>query len=448
MISLRRANQNLLLNLARLPPQRLDQYEQTNDGHQAGINQTRSLRIWRRALPFPPNHNHQHHLFLPNLQSYLDEQEALTNPVELIDVGVSTDKFFQTIGVDKPDSRDGKRREASKKTQKLLVSNETDLVKLVNLSKEKQSLDYGEMTKAWALSEEGKHDIRNLAHHYQIFRDLFSSPSQLPAERAPVAKAKIPQMQPPPDLEPVEVLQKWFPGAVPLERPKSKKVFFFTPHVPIYVEFAVPESRVTENSSKKETSSQDSLITSPVVRGNHILPAYASEKPSVVIDARGSDSEKIEPYFNLIDVNGIKLITNSKSASGTMFSLGLFNLDTHFGDDKPVCHWFVSNIKKSKNGDQISSEENIPFLSTFGIRGFGYHRYAFVLYQHDKPLTLGKIDPTLLVARQFDPLSVVEKDGAVPVGLSWFQTTWDYHSNKVFHDTLSKSAMHRCYGIN
>jgi hypothetical protein len=49
-----------------------------------------------------------------------------------------------------------------------------------------------------------------------------------------------------------------------------------------------------------------------------------------------------------------------------------------------------------------------------------------------------KVEDNVLIKRLFDPLEFVngDKTRAVPVGVSWFQTTWDSWSQHVFHNIL------------
>ena len=77
-------------------------------------------------------------------------------------------------------------------------------------------------------------------------------------------------------------------------------------------------------------------------------------------------------------------------------------------------------------------------MPVFGIRGLGYHRYVFLLLQHDKPLSnLKEIRDYSFSERQIDPLNLIQEKKATPVGLSWFQTTFDDYSQHVMHHELN-----------
>jgi hypothetical protein len=82
----------------------------------------------------------------------------------------------------------------------------------------------------------------------------------------------------------------------------------------------------------------------------------------------------------------------------------------------------------------------MPFLPVYGIRGFGYHRYAFVVYHHEQKLKLDKIDTNELQRRQIDAKSLGSGSPLTPVGLSWFQTSWDSSAQKVLHNQLNMRA--------
>ncbi|KAI1304127.1 39S ribosomal protein L38, mitochondrial [Halotydeus destructor] len=446
MISVNRTSYRLLVNSINSKFSRLA-LQLDGEERSSLTVQKRGVRKWRRGLPFPPDYNHHHHFFLPSLADYLAEREASDNPVRLIDIGYDENAFLKKVNGRVKYEKQGQplsRREARKQAvaKELTVQSTDDLVGLVSLEKKKKPVDYDRLQAHWGLTKEGKSAVLHLAHHYQIYRDLFSSPSQSPYNARHYPTATVPQFHPPTDQIQTDVLQKWFPGSQPLDKPEPRPIYHFTPHVPLYVEFSVPESKVSaeedDPSMTQSKSEEGAVVSSPVFRGNIIRPLYASERPSVVIDVRGTPSDSVSSYFNEVDVNGIKLIASEKPAG--YFTVAMFNLDTQLGDDKPVCHWLVTNI--SQANDKVTSDEIAPYMPVYGFRGFGYHRYVFVVYQHDEKLNMSKMDKFVVGDRQLDPLNLGQTEEAKPkpVGLSWFQTTWDSYSQKVMHDILNMRA--------
>lgn len=436
----------------------------------------RGFRRWNRALPFPPDKEKwAHHFFLPSLKQQLDELEAKDNPVAIHDIGLSHEEFMKRVVVLKddgpPDSRgsgdDGKRktrgrgsggasrRPSSNGVLELDVETPEDLVKLADVPMIRKELNYDTYSIKWYLSQEGKGDIIEMAHHYQIFRDLFSSPSVTKSDVPKLPKAKIPNFIPPADEALKDkVLKEWFSGSVPLKDPKPKDIFYFRPHVPIYAEFSVPESFVrkhedhNENSCVGQSSSDDDLITTPVFRGNLIKPVYACSKPSVVLDVRGSLNDEtsshenqLKSYFEEVDLGiGVKMITGHNkqfSAGNNYYTVVLLNLDTQFGDEKPVCHWMLANIRHES--EKTSYDEMMSYLPVYGLRGLGYHRYVFLVYHHKQQVSsLKRVEANDLKERMFDPLDFMKSNDTVPVGLSWFQSQWDLYSQKVLHHVLGE----------
>ena len=446
MLAASRVNHtNYLVNCLKLTPQltsRTSVLNVADHQHIQNVGQVRGIRVWRRAHPFPFNWKQQHHIFLPNLQARMDEIESTFNPVKLVDIGMTREDFLDSIRLEERKLlASDLRSERRDKIEKARIIRETaDLLDLVDIEKEHKPVKYDAYSVHWSMSNEGKQAITELAHHYQVYRDLFSSPSLVPVENIQLPKAAIPQFKPPADHENMDVIQKWFPGSQRMTKPVPRNIYYFTPHVPVHVEFAVPETRVAqENDQKTDGISDDSLLTTPVCRGNIVESVYASERPSIVIDARGINDEKLESYFDVIELDGIKLLTNKNAKKVGHYTIAMYNLDSVFGDDKPVCHWMVSNITKDGN-NIVTSDEVFKFLPAYGIRGLGYLRYAFVVYHHDDPISIGKVDDFILKSRQIDPLNLgqTEDRKPKPVGLSWFQVRWDSYSQKVFHHILSK----------
>lgn len=95
----------------------------------------------------------------------------------------------------------------------------------------------------------------------------------------------------------------------------------------------------------------------PVHTGNVIKPAEALEYP----------------------------VVNFESETDSLWTLTLTSLDGHLTDnDKEYVHWLVANIPGNsvEKGDTI-----VEYLQPFPLKGTGYHRYAFVLYKQDGPVS-------------------------------------------------------------
>lgn len=409
--------------------------------------QRRGLRAgpvsrWKKALLYPPNVDHvDHHLHLPTLKQYQDELEAIHNPVHINDIGLSEELYLASAGpapsepVAVPRSSrkgisDGKAALPEIDASGLAPES---LVQLVDVAISKKQLNYDQLRTDWMRSEEGKRDTLLLAHHYHIYRDLFSSPSQHPFVD-PVPKVTMPKFKPYPDRIMHDLFRDWFPGAVRYKMPDPRPIYHFTPHVPIHAEFAVSEVKIAQEEEQDVSKvDPDSVIISPVHRGNLITPLYASAKPSVVIDAR-TGSSSCDKVTDALLNDKISLLTDK--SDGHMYTLALLNLDSTLGDEKPVCHWMVSNISRQGGCQQ----EVMPFMPVYGIRGLGYHRFAFLLMRHAKPITVDAVPDFVFPHRLLDPLDFLQSHEATPIGLSWFQSTWDPYTQKVFHNQLNMKS--------
>jgi hypothetical protein len=409
----------------------------------------RILTPWRRALLYPPNMSHiDHHFHLPSLKDYQDEIESITNPVKINDIGLSEDQYRASMGIAPSQSLPRSSRKAAATTSKhqdkdnqSSPESEVDasslqpevLMDMVNVEVSVTELNYDELRVRWSQSEEGKRELFELAHHYHLYRDLFSSPSQIPVIDT-VPKVRMPKFKPYPDRILHDLFHDWFPGAVRYKDPDPKQIYHFTPHVPIHAEFAVPETKVAaEEETDASKIDPDSLIISPVHRGNLITPLYASTRPNVVIDARISSSA-CEPISTGLLNEKVTLLTDDKHDK--FYTLALLNLDTTLGDEKPVCHWMVTNI----TGDPKTQQEVMSFMPVYGIRGLGYHRYVFFLMRHEKEISVDPVTDFIFADRKVDPLQLLNNNSAVPIGLSWFQSQWDAYTQKVFHHQLNMKS--------
>jgi large subunit ribosomal protein L38 len=74
------------------------------------------------------------------------------------------------------------------------------------------------------------------------------------------------------------------------------------------------------------------------------------------------------------------------------------------------------------------------------MKGAGWHRCAYVLFEHSQPLAQTFSQGTKFQKRSFktSDFYIQNQDNLTPVGLSFFQTEWDLSSRNVFHKYLGK----------
>jgi hypothetical protein len=79
------------------------------------------------------------------------------------------------------------------------------------------------------------------------------------------------------------------------------------------------------------------------------------------------------------------------------------------------------------------------------MKGTGWHRCAFILYEHEEPVDYGNYftqdkNEHELDLRKFKTIDFYLKhqEKITPVSYLFFQTQWDESVRKTFHDKLSK----------
>ena len=99
--------------------------------------------------------------------------------------------------------------------------------------------------------------------------------------------------------------------------------------------------------------------------------------------------------------------------------------------------FFRANIK---NGEFSKGEELIEYVQPFPMNGTGWHRCAFILFEHSKPLKQDFSTGSQFEKRSFKTSSfyLQNQDNFTPVGLSFFQTEWDLSSREIFHNYFGK----------
>lgn len=96
-----------------------------------------------------------------------------------------------------------------------------------------------------------------------------------------------------------------------------------------------------------------------------------------------------------------------------------------------------------KNNEVKSGTELIEYLQPTPMRGTGWHRCAFVLFEHDSPIDFNLnelvVNDGALSKRSFKVADFYKKyqDKLTPVGLSFYQTEWDLSVRAAFHNILS-----------
>jgi len=182
--------------------------------------------------------------------------------------------------------------------------------------------------------------------------------------------------------------------------------------------------------------------------GNFIPAQEALHKPSITLDLEklsSSATGTLQSESRHDDwTPGQLSITNAQHDSNKHLSVALVNLD-HLHEDAANLHWLIANIKPCGSGVVKDYQEVCEYLPVHGIRGFGYSRYVFVVFQHDSTIDLdsSQFQGFSLESRKFDMNMFIGKFkqvNLVPVGLSWFQTAWDESSNGIFHRYLQQQA--------
>lgn len=121
-------------------------------------------------------------------------------------------------------------------------------------------------------------------------------------------------------------------------------------------------------------------------------------------------------------------------------TLMLINLDGNFqNNDEQVLHWFMGNIEKN---DINSGQELMQYMQPIPMRGSGWHRCVFVLYEHDSKINFELENATKASAfemRCFDSKIFFNKyqNDLTPIGLSFYQTEWDLSVRDAFQNILN-----------
>ncbi|KAM8947238.1 large ribosomal subunit protein mL38 [Pelodytes ibericus] len=169
----------------------------------------------------------------------------------------------------------------------------------------------------------------------------------------------------------------------------------------------VPTINLNINYSKGQE------LMMPVYYGNVVTPSEALASPEVTFEAE----------------------------QGSLWTLLLTNPDGHLREaDSEYVHWLVGNIP----GNQVlSGHEICHYFPPFPAKGTGFHRYIFILFKQEEPIDYKEeLRPNpchSLKHRTFKTLDFYRKyeDRLTPVGLAFFQCTWEESVTKVYHELLN-----------
>ncbi|XP_076449254.1 large ribosomal subunit protein mL38-like [Babylonia areolata] len=156
----------------------------------------------------------------------------------------------------------------------------------------------------------------------------------------------------------------------------------------------------------------DEEFVTPVYHGNHIPPSEAAMPPLV----------------------------SYPSDKDCLWTLVMTSPDGDLQRNNKEClHWMIANIPGSdlQNGETLCN-----YLQPFPVKGVGYLRYVFVLYQQNKRVDFSSLkrspDCRSLADRTFSTLEFYRQhqEDITPACVSFFQSQWDESVRSVFHDVL------------
>ncbi|KAL4234059.1 39S ribosomal protein L38 [Mactra antiquata] len=129
-----------------------------------------------------------------------------------------------------------------------------------------------------------------------------------------------------------------------------------------------------------------------------------------------------------------------KADPDKLYTLCMVAPDSHLEhNNKEYLHWMVGNIP----GCSVQKGEVVcDYLPLFPVKGTGYHRYVFILYQQEHQVDYStekrSSNCTSLRERTFETLEFYRErqDDITPVGICFFQAEWDNSVRNVFHNIL------------
>lgn len=272
----------------------------------------------------------------------------------------------------------------------------------------------------------------DLAIHSGIYRDLFDTyiPDREYIKFTPEQAKKMDKLVP----------HHWItdqPFARVERNPKKPQpIYYFNPVVGVSAKF------INQNNNENQYAHESFY-------GNIIFASEAAKKPAITLDGKLflkiSENKNIVPESDFDNwAPGQVKVMNFGEKHDKFYSVALVNLD-YLHDNSANLHWMISNITTDNPNSVSECDELCDYLPVHGIEGFGYSRYVFLVFQHDSKLDSNKsrIEGFSLESRKFDVKTFLDNHtntNMVPVGLSWFQTTWDITSNSIFHEYLKLKA--------
>lgn len=372
------------------------------------------------------------------LEDFLKEINYFEQPKEFVNIGLKLQSASQKQ--EAKDKRDGPKAAATSQKPAAEVEQLDEVLDLLGKEAAPVQLNLDDVP----LSGE---QVTSLALTYGIHRDLFG--------RTPYTPNKDDISLTPDQAKRMDKLVPYFwltdlpHSRVNRHTKRPEPLYYFDPVVNV-------SARFVNESGETGEKDQDGLIVGHRSYYGNVIPASeAQHKPSLTLDGalHGLDDGKEplkESEFDNWQPGSISLVNFSKAVRDSYHTVILLNLDPPLENTSNL-HWMVANIRKSKTSKAkkeattVDGEEVCDYLPVYGVRGFGLSRYVFLAFQHDKPLDTSrlKMDQFSLESRKFDTRSFIEANSSanlVPVGLSWFQTTWDESSNKVFHNYMNAKA--------
>ena len=160
-----------------------------------------------------------------------------------------------------------------------------------------------------------------------------------------------------------------------------------------------------------------------------------SFKPTVVMNIDYQDGDLVH-YGNFLQPTKTlcepKISFDCKEDSLT--TLLMVNLDGNiFSTDHEILHWMVGNVP---NGDVSRGDMVSQYLPPCPVKGTGYHRFAFCLLNQTARCDFEEMHKTYnarcLMSRSFKTATFLDNFQLDPIGLSFFQTTWDRSVTNTF----------------
>jgi len=366
----------------------------------------------------------------PTLQQFLNEINYFEEPSKLVNIGLTMDEPSSSgreLGRDQSEVQS----ERDMAEENLSDDQVSSLVGLLGQEAEVPEFDSDDA----ALDPQ---QLFNLALNHGIFRDLFDRyvPQTDHINFTPEQAQRLDRLIP----------DYWITdlpySRVKRHRPEPRSLYCFRPVMDINVRFVHNDSH---------PGSQTTHYAHTVYHGNVIPASEALVKPSITLDGHWTLQN---PQANLVKPAEFKnwkpgnLTFNNleDSSNRNFYSILMLNLD-YLHPDLPNLHWFITNISvaNQKNDGSLMYDELCEYLPVHGIKGFGHSRYVFLVLQHTSKLNVDelKIESPSPNARKFHMKDFIDRHAAInmtPVGVSWFQTSWDESSNKIFHDHLKMKA--------